>query len=226
MMGRGVLLMVGVGALTLVAGAQAADDVDVATGIGDNGFFDDGVKIGIAAGGTGLVVIAGALWFLGVGGLRHVDSENVLEHPLRSQILETVKGRPGIHLRELSQMHATAVTNTQWHLRKLEMAGLVRTQKVSGRRLFYPTQGGIHSREEALHNAATRNPNAESIFGFIATHAGCNQRSLADGLAMNPGTVRWHLRRLEDAGLIHGMPDGANTRYYSLQRPPRPRRNA
>lgn len=214
-------------ALVLVVAPAAAADVDIGAGIEeDKGFFDGGLGIGLAVGGTGLLVLLGALYMLGVGGLRHVDSDNVLEHPLRAGILETVKGRPGIHLRELSQVHDTAVTNTQWHLRKLEMAGLVRTQKVSGRRLYYPTQGGIQSRELALQNAATRNPNAESIFGYIQGHAGCNQRGLAEALEMNPGTVRWHLRRLEEAGLIRAMADGANTRYYSLQRPPRPRRSS
>ena len=214
----------------LVLATPAVDAVpdpsdDVATGLDeDEGFFSDGLGLGIALGGTGLLALAGALYFLGVGGLRHVNADNVLEHPMRAQILETVKDRPGVHLRELSQMHDTAVTNTQWHLRKLEMAGLVRTQKVSGRRLYYPTAGGVASRQEALENAATRNPNAESIFAYIQGHAGCNQRTLADDLEMNPGTVRWHLRRLQDAGLIRAMPDGANTRYYSLQRPPRPQR--
>ncbi len=204
----------------------AAQEVDVGQAIEeDPGFFDSGLAVGLTFGGLGLAVLLGALYFLGVGGLRHVDANNVLEHPLRAQILETVEDRPGVHLRELSQVHETAVTNTQWHLRKLEMAGLVRTQKVSGRRLYYPTRGGVASREKALQNAATRNPNAESIFEHIQKHAGCNQRSLAEALDMNPGTVRWHLRRLQEAGLVRAMPDGSNTRYYSLQRPPRPKRD-
>lgn len=212
-------------ALLLILPLASASSVDIGDALDeDEGFFSDGLAVGLALGGTGLVVLVGALYFLGVGGLRHIDSDNVLEHPMRQSLMETVQDQPGVHLRELSQLHETAVTNTQWHLRKLEMAGLVRTQKVSGRRLYYPTQGGVASRQEALANAATRNPNADAIYQHIRQNAGCNQRSLAEDLEMNPGTVRWHLRRLQEAGLVRAVQDGPNTRYYSMQRPPRPKR--
>ncbi len=222
-------------AVLLLAGSAVAAESsprDPTSGIGDqlaedDGFFDGGLGYGIAIGGTGMLALLGVLYFLGVGGLRHVDADNVLEHPLRAAILETVQSTPGIHLRELAQRHDTAVTNTQWHLRKLEMAGLVRTQKVAGRRLYYPTAGGVNSRQEALQNAATQNPNAAAIHEFIQYEAGCNQRKLADELAMNPGTVRWHLRKLEEAGLIRSVPEGTQTRYYSTaRRPPRRMRAA
>lgn len=211
----------------LAASATAQTDGGPTDGIGDQlgdegGFFDGGLGYGIAIGGTGAIAVLGLLYFLGVGGLRHVDADNVLEHPLRAAILESVQTTPGVHLRELANQHETAVTNTQWHLRKLEMAGLVRTQKVAGRRLYYPTAGGVSSRTEALQNAATQNPNAAAIHEFIEYEGGVNQRTLADELGMNPGTVRWHLRKLEESGLIRSVPDGAQTRYYSTsRRPPR-----
>lgn len=218
------LLAVTIALVAVAFPAQAADiNDDIANDlVGKDGFFQDGLALGLTVGGTGLLALLGILYFLGVGGLRHVDADNVLEHPLRASILETVSERPGVHLRELATVHDTAVTNTQWHLRKLEMAGLVRTQKVSGRRLYYPTEGGVETREEALQNAATSNPNASRIYDYLQRHSGCNQRKLAEGLDMNPGTVRWHLRRLQDAGLIRSVPDGVQTRYYTLQRPPRP----
>lgn len=210
--------------LLLATGAAAQDPTD---GIGDqlaedDGFFDGGLGYGIAIGGTGVLALVGALYFLGIGGLRHVDADNVLEHPLRAAIHGTVQETPGIHLRELAQRHDTAVTNTQWHLRKLESAGLVRTQKVAGRRLYYPTAGGIGVRQEAMQHAATANPNAAAIYEFIQYEAGCNQRKLAEELDMNPGTVRWHLRKLEDAGLVRSVPEGSQTLYFSTaRRPPR-----
>ncbi len=216
--------------MALVALASANAQTEAPTDLGDklaedNGFFDGGLGYGIAIGGTGVMALVGVLYFLGVGGLRHVDADNVLEHPLRASIHETVQTEPGIHLRELAQRHDTAVTNTQWHLRKLEMAGLVRTQKVAGRRLYYPTAGGVSTRQEALQNAATSNSNAAAIYEFIQYAAGCNQRTLADELGMNPGTVRWHLRKLEEASLIRSVPEGSQTKYYSTaRRRPRPLR--
>ncbi len=210
--------------LALLPGAQAQIDDPLASE--GAGLFEDPLVVGLTAGGLGIIVLAGAAYFLGVGGLRHIDKENVLEHPLRQSLMQVLREEPGLHLRELANRHETAVTNTQWHLRKLEMAELVRTQKVQGRRLYYPTEGGVEARSLALRNAALRNPNAQSVLGFIQANPGCNQRTVAESLHMNPGTIRWHLRRLEAAGLIRALPEGAQIRYFATdsgaERPPRP----
>lgn len=184
---------------------------------GGGSLFHDGLAWGLGLGGAGVAVALGALYFLGVGGLRHVDRENVLEHPMRQHLLRSIEERPGIHLRELAGAHNTAVTNTQWHLRKLEQAGLVKTQKMQGRRLYYPVQGGQATKAQAVENAALRNPNAERVSQFLAANAGCNQRVLADGLGMNPGTVRWHLRKLESAGLVRSIQEGSQARYFLMK---------
>jgi predicted transcriptional regulator len=184
---------------------------------GGGSLFHDGLVWSLGLGGAGLAIALSALYFLGVGGLRHVDRANVLEHPMRQQLLRAIQERPGIHLRELASAHDTAVTNTQWHLRKLEQATLVKTQKVQGRRLYYPVQGGQESKTKAIENAALRNPNAERVTEFLAANAGCNQRALAEALGMNPGTVRWHLRKLESAGLVRVIQEGAQAHYFLMK---------
>jgi predicted transcriptional regulator len=184
---------------------------------GGGSLFHDGLVWSIGLGSAGLAIVLGALYVLGIGGLRHVDRANVLEHPMRQQLLRAIQDRPGIHLRELASAHETAVTNTQWHLRKLEQASLVKTQKVQGRRLYYPVQGGQESRTKAIENAALRNPNAERVTEFLAANAGCNQRALAEALGMNPGTVRWHLRKLESAGLVRVIQEGPHAHYFLMK---------
>lgn len=177
-----------------------------------------GAQLALGMGSASVVALLGGLYFFGFGGLRHVNKENVLEHPMRRSLLEMVSAEPGIHLRELASRHGTAVTNTQWHLRKLEQAHLVRTQKVQGRRLYYPVQGGVDSRERAVQNAAKRNPNAAQLVQYLELHPGSSQRALAAGLDMNPGTVRWHLRRLEQSGLLRTIQEGSQTRYFLMSR--------
>jgi DNA-binding MarR family transcriptional regulator len=211
-----VALLLTAAAPAVAALPDAPDPTDpLSTGGGS--LFHDGLAWGLGLGGAGIAIALGALYFLGVGGLRHVDRENVLEHPMRQHLLHAIEARPGIHLRELAGTHNTAVTNTQWHLRKLEQAGLVKTQKMQGRRLYYPVQGGQASRAQAVENAALRNPNAERVSQFLAANAGCNQRVLADGLGMNPGTVRWHLRKLESAGLVRVIQEGSQARYFLMK---------
>jgi predicted transcriptional regulator len=194
-----------------------ADPTDPLSQGGGTSPFHDGLVWGLGLGGAGLAAGLGVLYFLGVGGLRHVDRNNVLEHGMRQELLETIQTRPGVHLRELATHHGTAVTNTQWHLRKLEMAGLVKTQKVQGRRLYYPVQGGSAVKTIAIENAALSNPNAARVTEYLSANGGCSQRSLAEALNMNPGTVRWHLRKLESAGLVRSLQEGAQTRYFLMR---------
>jgi DNA-binding transcriptional ArsR family regulator len=207
-----------------VPAASALPDAPAPTDPLSNGggsLFHDGLAWGLGLGGAGVAATLAALYFLGVGGLRHVDRENVLEHPMRQHLMRAIEARPGIHLRELASAHSTAVTNTQWHLRKLEQAGLVKTQKMQGRRLYYPVQGGQATKAQAVENAALRNPNAERVSQFLAANAGCNQRVLSEGLGMNPGTVRWHLRKLESAGLVRVIQEGSQARYFLMKPLPR-----
>jgi len=205
----------GTALLLALAAPVSAGPLDMLEG--DDGRLDDGITWGLGAGGAGAAVGLGLLYYLGVGGLRHVDKENVLEHPLRHSLLLAVQNEPGVHLRELALRHGTAVTNTQWHLRKLEMAHLVRTQKVHGKRVYYPAQGGIEAKAKAVERSARNNPNADRLTGYLGAHGGANQRVLAEALQMNPGTVRWHLRKLEEAGVVRSIPDGAQTRYFLMK---------
>lgn len=199
-----------------LGGAQDTPENPVQEPGRDSVDWDQGLVWGIGLGGAGLVALAGLAYYLGVGGLRHIDKHNVLDHPMRQSLLDIVEGEPGVHLRELAQRHETAVTNTQWHLRKLEMAGLVKTQKVQGRRLYYPTRGGAAVKEQAVQNATMQNPNARRILTYLDGHPGTNQRSLAEALEMNPGTVRWHLRKMESANMVRCVQDGTQTCYFPV----------
>ncbi len=203
------------------AESDPADEEPVGVpGVGEDDAGIDwnrGLVWGVGIGGIGLAALAGIAYYLGVGGLRHVDKNNVLEHPMRKSLLGVVETEPGVHLRELASRHGTAVTNTQWHLRKLEMAGLVKTQKVQGRRLYYPTSGGAMAKQAAVQNAAIQNPNAKKILDYLHGAPGTNQRSLAEALDMNPGTVRWHLRKMEAAGMVRCVQDGTQSCYFPVE---------
>ncbi|MHB1260501.1 MAG: winged helix-turn-helix transcriptional regulator [Thermoplasmatota archaeon] len=212
-----ILIVSAASAAPFASAALPADPPADPLSNGGGSLFHDGLVWSIGLGSAGVAILLGALYVLGVGGLRHVDRANVLEHPMRQQLLRAIQDRPGIHLRELASSHETAVTNTQWHLRKLEQASLVKTQKVQGRRLYYPVQGGQESKSKAIENAALRNPNAERVTEFLAANAGCNQRVVAEALGLNPGTVRWHLRKLEGAGIVRVIQDGAHAHYYLMK---------
>jgi hypothetical protein len=62
--------------------------------------------------------------------------------------------------------------------------------------------------------AVLRNPNARQVLGVIARNPGVHQREIARVLAVNHGTVRWHLKKLGIVQLVMEVKKGAVSMYY------------
>jgi DNA-binding MarR family transcriptional regulator len=170
------------------------DDIgrDVAGAVSENWLITGAVAV--AAAGVGLL----AFFFVN----RYVDPRKALENPHRSMLYGFVKGNPGVHLKQLSSEFEMKTSTVLWHVRKLECANLVRSKKANGYRVFYPVSGGLEAKQLSTAITALSNTNARNIFEFVALAPGSQQRNIASKLVINPGTVRWHLKKLTTAGLM------------------------
>ncbi len=158
------------------------------------------------------VAIVVSLFFL--GGTKFITPENVLENDSRRAIYEFVQENPGTHLRATADALDLSTTNVLWHLRKLEDAELVNHKKFEGYKLLYPTEGGVEGKKQAIANAVLSNENASNVLEFILANPGAHQRQIARALDVNHGTVRWHLRKMNEAGLILQVEKEYTTQYY------------
>jgi predicted transcriptional regulator len=172
-------------------------------------------------------------WFLATGGLvlalsalgaagavlatRYVDPKECLQNPQRSMLYGYIKGNPGVHLKQLSESFKMKTSTVLWHIRKLEGAELVKSGKANGYRVFYPTAGGIEAKKLSTAIACMSNGNARSLFDYVLAHPGTGQRSLSDVLTINPGTVRWHMRKLRDAGLVAELVQERVSTYFATE---------
>ncbi len=182
---------------------------DVVDGI-DGTSFSTGILVGIGA--TALLgVLAGILF---TGGTKFVNAENVLENDARRNIFEHILENPGCHLRATATALSLSTTNVLWHMRKLEQANLVNSKKFEGYKVFYPVAGGVDSRKKALANAVLRNDNAKQILDYISSNPSAHQREIARAIGVNHGTIRWHLRKLNDAGLVLQVKREHTSQYY------------
>jgi DNA-binding transcriptional ArsR family regulator len=205
---------------------------------GDGGLDAGGPKAPSAPGsGTGLREIGGAVstaitanWALtsaitaGVAGVgfaswflasRYVDPKVALRNPQRSMLYGFVKGNPGVHLKQLSNEFHMKTSTVLWHIRKLEHADLVRSKKANGYRVFYPVSGGMEAKQLSTAVTALSNQNAKQVFEFVALNPGAHRRILSGRLVINPGTVRWHLKKLREAGLIAELAQDRFSTYYA-----------
>jgi predicted transcriptional regulator len=214
-----ILGLVAVTALVVATGGAVAQvGTDGAGGIGDGGGLgdlgaalplDDPLVLGAVVATVAIVLGLGIM-----GGTKFITPENVLENESRRRIFDFIKENPGTHLRATADALDLSTTNVLWHLRKLEDAELVNHKKFEGYKLLYPTEGGQDSKKEAIASAVLRNENAQAILEYAHSNPGAHQRAIARALDVNHGTVRWHLRKLEEAGLVDEMEKEYTTEYY------------
>ena len=183
------------------------------TGLGDSLFEGIDPLAGVAIGASiTLVAVAATLFFL--GGAKFVNSGNVLENDARRSIFEYIQAHPGVHLRAAATALSLSTTNVLWHLRKLEDANLVTSKKFEGYKVFYPVEGGVETKRRAIASSVLRNENAMGILEYVSANPSAHQREIARALGVNHGTIRWHLRKLEEATLLSPMKREHTTHYY------------
>lgn len=164
--------------------------------------------------GLGVALALGAATLLFLGGAKFVNSGNVLENDARRTIFEYIQAHPGVHLRAAATQLSLSTTNVLWHLRKLEDANLVTSKKFEGYKVFYPVEGGVETKKIAIANSVLKNDNAISILQYVNANPSAHQREIARALGVNHGTVRWHLRKLEEAMLVSPVKKEHTTHYY------------
>lgn len=164
--------------------------------------LEDPVVVGVTIGG----VVASIAIGLALAS-RYIDPTVALSNPQRSMLYGFIKGNPGVHLKQLSGEFKMKTSTVLWHVRKLESADLVRSKKANGYRVFYPVSGGIEASKLSEAVTALSNGNARSVFSFVAERADAHVRELAQALVINPGTLRWHLKKLRQAGLLEEIPE-------------------
>lgn len=169
----------------------------------------------ISVSAIALVTFLGTMAFS--GGVKYIDRNNVMESPLRRAMYNYIRENPGAYLREISRALDINPTNTTWHLRKLTEADFVRSQMSNGLKLYYPIEGGIKSKNDAVTGAILKNENARTIVAYLLAHPGGHQREIARALGVNHGTVRWHLKKLVGAGFVNEHADGSAYKYYISQ---------
>ena len=178
---------------------------------GGPGGLDLTSPIGIGVGAVALGALIGLGWFLGA---KFVNQDNVLENDARRSIFEHIQAHPGVHLRAAATALDLSTTNVLWHLRKLEDANLVTSKKFEGYKVFYPVEGGVETKRKAIASSVLRNDNAHQILVYVSTNPSAHQREIARALGVNHGTIRWHLRKLEEAELIRPLKKEHTTHYF------------
>ncbi len=136
----------------------------------------------------------------------------LLLHPFRRELYQVLCSNPGTYLLELVDILESPLGTLTWHLRILEREGLVKSIKFAGKRLYFPKM--LRSQEAEMAYLTMRSDTAQKIFAYVVNNAGCYQEQMAESLEVHHDTVRWHVSRMEDVGLIKVIREGRKKRHY------------
>ncbi|MGB1585838.1 MAG: winged helix-turn-helix transcriptional regulator [Thermoplasmatota archaeon] len=146
----------------------------------------------------------------GVAGFSRIDDADLLEHPLRGQIFDTIKGNPGIHASQLARELDVGWGTITHHLDKLQKGKLVTTRKVNNQKCFFE-QGGMVSRQDMAIASALKGDTAAGIAEFVGTHPMTSQKQMAEALDISPALASFHVKKLVNLGVLEKFRHGKET---------------
>ncbi len=170
---------------------------------------DDAVSFSLAGVATAVLTAGGFALVT-----RYISPKEALKNPQRAMLYGFVRATPGVHLKQLSEEFGMKTSSILWHIRKLESAELVKSERVNGFRVFYPVEGGVEIRKVSRALATLQNDNALHIYQYIERHPGTPAAAMAERLSLHGGTARWHLRKLRDHGLLDELVQSDGSRFY------------
>ncbi|OLC25429.1 MAG: hypothetical protein AUH71_01030 [Thaumarchaeota archaeon 13_1_40CM_4_48_7] len=131
--------------------------------------------------------------------------------PNRHQILKYIKDNPGAHLRRVSKELGLALGDTQYHLGILQKSGKVRSRKINLYRRYYAACI-VGEKEEIIH-AFLRQETARDILIYLIEYQYATQSDLARFKQFSSPTIRYHMSRLIEGGIVDSAKDGKNIVY-------------
>ncbi|MHA1973277.1 MAG: winged helix-turn-helix transcriptional regulator [Candidatus Hodarchaeales archaeon] len=144
------------------------------------------------------------------------ESENLslLLHPLRRKIYSILAENPGSYFFDLAKYLDLPQGTLNWHLKRLEEDNLIKSLKYAGKRIYYPA--GLRSAEAERIFTVLRPKTAKKIFTYVINNPGAFQSQIANGIKppVHHDTVRYHLNRLMDVGLVKMKRSGRTVQIY------------
>ncbi len=124
----------------------------------------------------------------------------------RARIHALVRADPGIHIRRIAALSGLSWNTVQYHLRRMEGAGLVASQKVEGNVCYFDKVAGAYKGKTG--QALLRDPRNALLARHLVDHGGLSQREIAEGLGLAASVVHRRVTKMEQAGLIERVSEG------------------
>lgn len=161
--------------------------------------------------------VVGAQALLLVPGYAKLRKDAILDNKIRDQILDLVKQDPGASITDLAKKVDAGWGTVVYHLGVLEKNKMVSTVLDGRHRRVFPVGLVDFSGQGQL--ALLKNERVRALYDLIHEQPGAFQDQLAKRIGISAPATSWHLKRLEDAGLVGRVKDGRRVHYYANEAP-------
>jgi DNA-binding MarR family transcriptional regulator len=139
-----------------------------------------------------------------------IKRDNLLKHAVRKRIHDYVDENPGAHYRAILDDLELSMGVLTYHLNRLEKAEYLKSRQDGMYRRFYIT-GRKTEIKFFLSDVQ------ENILATIAANQGISQSSIAKNIGVTRKVVNYHVRILDQAGLIYMEDRGRETACFSRE---------
>jgi DNA-binding MarR family transcriptional regulator len=140
-----------------------------------------------------------------------IRRENLLKHAVRSRIFDHIRDKPGAHYRAILNELGLTMGVLTYHLNVLEKAEYLRSRQDGMYRRFFVT-----GRKTEVRFFLT--DIQESIVNVIRDNQGISQSRIADRINVSRKVVNYHVRILDQAGLIYMESKGREMACFIVDR--------
>ena len=136
----------------------------------------------------------------------------LLDNAIRRRIFDHIKENPGTHYRAILAALGLPMGVLSYHLNRLEKAELVRSRQDGMYRRFF-----LAGRKTDVRFFLSELQ--ESILAVIRENQGISQSKIAERIAVSRKVVNYHVRILDQAGLIYMESRGRESACFTVARP-------
>jgi predicted transcriptional regulator len=127
------------------------------------------------------------------------------------KILRYIESNPGCHLRQLKKELDLSMGTMQYHLNQLQKTGKIVSERFNLHRYYFIA--GLFKENERNILKILNQETSRQILMFILERKSPTQTDIVNYLKIAAASVNWHVKRLEELGIIIESREGKYRRY-------------
>ncbi len=148
--------------------------------------------------------------------------EGCLEVETRRLVLDLVREKPGLHMREIARRLKLSTSLVEYHLRALISDEMITSMKEEGYRRFYPGDDLKEriplTRDQKRKLNLLRQNTPLMIISMLLERSPLQHREIGETVEVSPSTLSYHLKRMVRVGLLRKVRAGEEKGYHLFDR--------